>query len=66
MNNLSKEELEGWRNDIVTRKIFADLNERIDFIKEEWASNRFVENEEAYARGKIEGIREIFNVTFNE
>ena len=70
MNELSIEELDAWRQDILTRKVFRKLDERIAEIQEILGDGGTLNHSSAIetlantarAVGQIEGIREVFQL----
>ena len=52
------EEFVTWKHSELTQKRFSDIQEIIEYIKEQWAVGNFTtEKEEAKQRGIIAGLR---------
>lgn len=64
---LSKQELDNWLLDPVTKKVRIKIMQLIQEIKDNWADGKFKDNlVDAEERGRIKGLSEIFEVESDE
>lgn len=62
---LTNSEFNQWRTDSVTKKIVAQLRSKEAYLKQQWVDGKFADEiEDAYQRGFINGMFEIFAVEY--
>jgi len=66
-NSLSRQELESWLRDPVTKKIRKKVDEEMGLSYDNWLNGRFATPElSEFERGKILGMLSVFNVEIDE
>ena len=63
---LTQVELNSWLIDPVTKKIRIKIEETISDLKDKWVMGVFNDKEAEYARGRIAGLIEIFEIEGDE